>query len=100
MKTVNLFNKGTLEVNSHLKSTHKYFFPPDIVETVKRPDINIYSAVTKNVIIIELTVPSEENLANANARKKCKYEDLVAECENRGWTVILLSHRSGKQRHL
>ena len=49
--------------------------------------ITIYSAVTKNVIIIELTIPSQENLANDNARKKCRYEDLVAECENRGWTV-------------
>ena len=57
-------------------------FPPEIVKTAKPPDITIYSAVTKNVIIIELTVPSEENLANANARKN--YEDLVAECENRG----------------
>ncbi len=55
-------------------------FPPEIVDTAKRPDISICSDVTKNVIIIEqLTVQSEENLANANARKKCKYEDLVAE---------------------
>ena len=60
-------------------------FPPIITETAKRPDITIYSKRTKTVIIIELTVPMEENLSNANARKKCKYEDLVAECENRGW---------------
>ncbi|XP_072021338.1 uncharacterized protein [Amphiura filiformis] len=63
-------------------------FPPEIAETAKRPDITIYSAITKHVIIIELTVPSEENLANAYVRKKCKYEDLVAECKNRGWTVF------------
>ena len=63
-------------------------FPPEIVETAKRPDIIIYSRCTKNVILIELTVPSEENLANAYARKKCKYQDLVADCENRGWTVF------------
>jgi hypothetical protein len=63
-------------------------FPPEIAETAKRPDITIYSRSTKNVIIIELTVPSEENLANAYDRKKTKYQDLVAECENRGWTVF------------
>ena len=62
-------------------------FPPQIAETAKRPDITIYSVITKNVIIIELTVPTEENLANAYARKKCKYQELIAECENRGWSV-------------
>ena len=60
-------------------------FPPQIAETAKRPDITIYSERTKTVIIIELTVPVEENLSNAYARKKCKYQDLVAECENSGW---------------
>ena len=61
-------------------------FPPEITETAKRPDITIFSKHTKTVIIIELTVPMEENLANAYARKKCKYQDLVADCENRGWS--------------
>ena len=60
-------------------------FPPQIAETAKRPDITIHSERTKTVIIKELTVPVEENLSNAYARKKCKYQDLVAECENRGW---------------
>ena len=46
-------------------------FPPEIAETAKRPDITIYSATTKHAIIIELTVPSEENLANAYVWKKC-----------------------------
>ena len=62
-------------------------FPPQIAETAKRPDITIYSVITKNVIIIELTVPTEENLANAYTGKKCKYQELIAECENRGWSV-------------
>jgi hypothetical protein len=62
-------------------------FPPQITETAKRPDITIFSERTKSVIIIELTVPMEENLSNAYARKKCKYQELVAECENRGWST-------------
>ena len=61
-------------------------FPPESTETAKRPDIPIFSTKTKTVIIIELTVPMEENLSNAYARKKCKYQDLVADCENRGWS--------------
>ncbi|XP_072022080.1 uncharacterized protein [Amphiura filiformis] len=72
-------------------------FPPEIAETAKQPDITIYSATTKHAIIIELTVPSEDNLANAYARKKCKYEDLVAECENRGWTVFYFPVEMGSR---
>ena len=62
-------------------------FPPQIAETAKRPDITIYSERARTVIIIELTVPMEENMSNAYARKKCKYQDLVAKCENRGWCI-------------
>ena len=58
-------------------------FPPKITETTKRPDITIYSESIKTVIICELTAPMEENLPNATARRKCKYQDLEAECENR-----------------
>ena len=53
-------------------------FPPQIAETAKRSDITIYSER------IKLTVPMEEDLSNAYTSKKCKYQDLVAECENRG----------------
>ena len=60
-------------------------FSPQKAETAKRPDITIYSERTRIVIIIELTVPMEENLSNTYARKKCKYQDHVAECENRRW---------------
>ncbi len=74
--------------------THKVL-PPGIVETAKRPDITIYSTVTKNIIIIALTVPLEENFANA--KKKCKYEDLAAECENRGWTVYYFPTEVGSR---
>ena len=62
-------------------------FPPQITETAKQPDITFYSGATKNVIIIELTVPTEENLSNAHVRNKCKYEDPIADCEHRGWSV-------------
>ena len=66
-------------------------FPPQIAETAKCPDITIYSERTKTVIMIELTVPMEENLSNACARKKCKYQDLVAECEKRSVPISFQS---------
>ena len=38
-------------------------------------------------IIIELTVPAEENLAQANLRKKMKYEELIQEGQAAGWEL-------------
>ena len=62
-------------------------FPPVIVVTAKRPDVTIYSTSEKKYVVIELTVPAEENLAQANNRKKCKYADLIHECQEAGWDV-------------
>ena len=45
-------------------------FPPVIVDTAKQPDVTIYSTSEKKCVVIELTVPAEENLAQANNRKK------------------------------
>ena len=38
-------------------------FPPEIVTTSRRPDITIYSPKEKLAVVIELTVPAEENMA-------------------------------------
>ena len=38
-------------------------------------------------MVIELTVPAEENMAQANQRKKCKYEDLISEGREAGWEM-------------
>ena len=38
-------------------------------------------------MVIELTVPAEENMAQANHRKKCKYEDLISEGRDAGWDL-------------
>ena len=41
----------------------------------------------KRCIVIKLTVPAEENLAQAPAGKKCKYADLIHECQKACWEV-------------
>ena len=45
----------------------------------------IYSPSEKQSIIIDFMVPAEENLAQANFRKKLKYEDLIQEGQSAGW---------------
>ncbi|XP_041471215.1 uncharacterized protein LOC121420618 [Lytechinus variegatus] len=63
-------------------------FPPEIVTRSSRPDIIIHSTSMKVGIVVELTVPAEENMAQANLRKKCKYEDLIREGKEAGWALV------------
>lgn len=50
-----------------------------------RPDITLVSESTKNIIIMELTVPWEDRLGEAHERKMTKYEQLVTDCRAQGW---------------
>ena len=48
--------------------------------------LSIPLQIKKNSVEIELTV-SAEDFAQANSRKKCKYADLISECQEAGWEV-------------
>ncbi|RXN07453.1 reverse transcriptase [Labeo rohita] len=63
-------------------------FPQHIVITSLRPDMIITSEVSKELIMLELTVPWEERIEEANERKRPKYQELVEECRERGWRTI------------
>lgn len=65
-------------------------FPENIVETSLRPDIVLLSDSSKQVILLELTVPWEERMEEASERKKEKYAELVKECRRRGWRARCL----------
>ena len=65
-------------------------FPQHIVFTLSRPDIVLWSEAVKKVVLVELTVPWEENVEEAYERKKARYEDLRAECEDNGWSCVVL----------
>jgi hypothetical protein len=62
-------------------------FPPSIYATDLRPDMVVWSEATRTLIIVELTVPSEDNIADAAFRKQNKYEELVLACRNAQWDV-------------
>ncbi|XP_063058826.1 uncharacterized protein LOC134452393 [Engraulis encrasicolus] len=59
--------------------------PARITSTRLRPDMIIVSDSTKQLIILELTVPWEERMEEANERKRAKYQELVEECRSQGW---------------
>lgn len=60
-------------------------FPNHITATSLRPDMVITSESTRQVVIVELTVPWEDRLEEANERKRAKYAELVEECRSGGW---------------
>lgn len=60
-------------------------FPQHIVSTTLRPDILLVSESSKNIIIMELTVPWEDRLGEAHERKRTKYDNLVTSCREQGW---------------
>lgn len=64
---------------------HNYIFPAHIAQTDARPDIVLWSEMAKFCILIELTVPLEENTAGAQQRKLQKYLDLVDACKMSGY---------------
>ena len=62
---------------------------PDVVLTKLRPDIVLWSAISKKIILIELTVPWEDSCDEAFERKSSKYADLVEDCRQKGWSAWL-----------
>ena len=45
----------------------------------------LWSAATKNIIVIELIVPWKERCSEENEWKKAKNYPLMAECRDKGW---------------
>ena len=70
-------------------------FPHHIVHTQERPDIVVWSDTVKRVIIVELTVPLEENMEEDFERKKLRYENLRMECEDKGWACQVMPIKVG-----
>ena len=56
-------------------------FPVHIIQTEKQPDIVAWSDSKKSILLIELTVPREENREEAHKQKKKQYETLHADTE-------------------
>lgn len=60
-------------------------FPAEITTTILTPDILLWLAPERRAVIAELTIPWEEGSQEAYERKKLRYADLVAECQEKGW---------------
>jgi len=68
---------------------------PDVVQTSLRPDIVLWSEVSKKIIMIELTVPWADACEEAHDRKSAKYAKLADSCRQKGWSAWVLSVEVG-----
>ena len=81
---------GWWSVDLHNASDWKLFdsslvFPSFIAIPASRPDIVIYSILKKTVILIELTIPCEENFEDRHFDKIARYEALCVSIRENGW---------------
>lgn len=53
-----------------------------------RPDMVLTSDTSKQVLLIELTVPWEDPIEEANERKWSKYQELVEGCRRVCWKAL------------
>jgi hypothetical protein len=77
-------------------SAKKGEFPPTIVATALRPDIVLWSRMSRVVVLIELTCPAEEGMVNAQLRKETKYSGLVDDINaTEVWKPVLFTLEVG-----
>lgn len=69
--------------------------PQQIALTRLRPDLVLWSEKCKKVLLIELTVPWEENIAFAHERKLKRYDELATQCNDRGWNCEVFAVEVG-----
>ena len=75
--------------------TSKIVFPPNFCTTALRPDAVIWSALSRTVILLELTCPAEEGIHAAQIRKEDRYADLMTQITEQKWTPTLLTLEVG-----
>lgn len=66
-------------------------FPREICSLTLRPDMVLWTAVRKSALLVKLTAPWEGGLESAYERNRAKYEELVTECRDDGWSEALPS---------
>ena len=76
---------GDWKLTADLEASLK--IPREICDTNLRPDLIIVSRKTKQIGIVELTVPNEDRIEVSGEIKRQKYEQIAQEGRLRGWRV-------------
>ena len=65
-------------------------FPEVVCATDLEPDGYLISKSSRSVVVVEMTVPWEENVNGWHRKKTKKYEDIRRDASKRNWKVYLL----------
>ena len=65
------------------QAPHGGTVPPHILVTALKPDIFVFSQVSEEVIVFELTCPWDSNIARSHTFKTEKYSPLIADLSQR-----------------
>ena len=74
--------------------------PCHIAQTSFRPDIIIYSNNTKQIFILELTVPAEDNIIQRHINKENKYAKLLDDININQWTGKIFGIEVGSRGYV
>ena len=55
---------------------------PFVIPTTKKPDIIVWCSERKEVHLVELTVPHEDNIGSSEVRKDDRYKEFLKNCED------------------
>lgn len=69
--------------------------PSEVVMSSQRPDLVLFDEDAKHVVLGELTVPWEEGIDEAHERKLLRYQNLVSESKERGYSCVLFPFEVG-----
>ena len=83
-------------MTSDMPST-TYSFPHHITPTNLRPDVVWWSDIKRELWLFELTISYESHMADAQAQKKAKYQDLVEAGRAVGYRSELLTVEVGSR---
>ena len=71
--------------------------PPQILLTQQRPDLMLIKESSKSIIIVELTVPFEQNIHTAHERQLDKYSGLTSDLQEQCYDTKLLCAEVGSR---
>ena len=71
-----------------------------IIQTSLHPDVVIYSNTTKQVFILELTVPMEDNIVQCHIDKENKYSKLLDDLNINQWTGQIFGLEVGSRGYV
>ena len=75
-------------------------FPVEIAACTQMPDGILWSLRLRRIVLVELTVPWEENMHDANLRKRIRYENLSKMLTDLSWDVHLFSIEVGSRGYV